>query len=183
MTMQNIPVTAPGAMPSGAGRGGPLGMFYAGTSQKICQPRPYRPCRTLWLLAAGSVLLLGSCVVGPDYQRPELAVPTTYKSAATQGGATPPTTMPKLGLDWWRLFRDPELDTLEQAALQANTDLQAAVARVAESRAATRGVQSQFYPVVGLNPSAVRSRSSAHNAAGRSTTGNNFQIPFDVSYE
>ena len=56
---------------------------------------------------------------------------------------------------------------LEEDAVKANTDLQAAMARVAQARAAARVTQSQFYPVITLDPSIQRSRSSG----SRSTSG------------
>src|SRR4051812_27848394 len=105
-----------------------------------------RRCATL--LAAAMLCFTGtSCKVGPDYSRPALDVPTKYKSATTQE-----SSQPALAADWWRLFKDPTLNQLEESAIRANTDLAAAVARVAQARAAARVTQSQFYPVVTLDP-------------------------------
>ena len=107
-------------------------------------------------LVAGTLalpLLLAGCAVGPDYQRPELNPPPGYKSATSAEAA-----QPGLGLDWWRLFQDPELDALMTEALASNLDLKAAMARVEQSRASSRSVRSAFYPVVTLDPSAMRSR-------------------------
>jgi outer membrane protein, multidrug efflux system len=129
-------------------------------------------------VAAGS-----SCRVGPDYHRPEVEVPDAFESADASTSAEP-----RLGADWWTVFADPELDSMEVAALEANQDLRAAAARVVQARAATAGVASQFYPVVAFDPSATRSRSSASrspisSSSGRAVTFNTIQIPFDVSYE
>jgi multidrug efflux system outer membrane protein len=148
------------------------------------------------VLATLLCTVLTSCTVGPNYQRPDLKVPTGFASATTR-----PTTQPALGRDWWKLFGDPTLTKLEEDAVKANTDLQAAVARVAQARAAARVTQSQFYPVVTLDPSIQRSRSSGtlNNSSGQSITSNGTtvsrsssssartttvaRIPFDVSYE
>lgn len=86
------------------------------------------------LLAA---LLLSGCAMGPDYARPDVAMPATWRSptdAAASLGA----------MEWWQLFRDDTLQGLIRAALDENKDVRLAVARVLESRAqlgATRAVQ------------------------------------------
>jgi multidrug efflux system outer membrane protein len=149
------------------------------------------------IVASFICVVLSSCTVGPNYRRPNLEVPTGFASATTR----PTTTQPALGRDWWKLFGDPALTKLEEDAVKANTDLQAAVARVAQARAAARVTQSQFYPVVTLDPSIQRSRSSGNlrNSSGQSVvtngmtisgssssrarTSNIIRIPFDVSYE
>ena len=150
------------------------------------------------MLSALLCAVLPSCTVGPNYRRPNLEVPNGFSSATTR-----PMTQPAaVGRDWWQLFGDPTLTKLEEDAVKANTDLQAAMARVAQARAASRVTQSQFYPVVTLDPSIQRSRTpgnSRSNTSGTQTgttgstvsrsssssarTSTNVRIPFDVSYE
>ncbi len=134
----------------------------------------------LLLVAALAAAALSSCTVGPAYHPPAVETPATYKSAATQPAIAPA----HLANDWYRLFGDEELTSLEQSALRENQNLKAAMARVTEARQATRAVASQFYPIVTLNPSAVRARSSANAVRdGTAHTANSISIPFDVSYE
>jgi multidrug efflux system outer membrane protein len=116
-----------------------------------------------------------SCKVGPDYERPSMPMPTTFKSATTQ-----PSTSP-IRQDWWRCFEDPELTALEERALKGSYSLQAAMARVIQARAAAGIAQSGFYPVITANPSVARTRVPVSN--GRGGTANSFVIPFDISYE
>ncbi|MCC6489797.1 MAG: TolC family protein, partial [Candidatus Hydrogenedentes bacterium] len=99
------------------------------------------------------ILGLASCATGPDYKRPDVSSPDRFKSAVPEESA-----QPNLGLDWWTLFGDPDLNALEKEALQANQSLQAAMARVAQARASARSVKSEFFPVVTMSPSATRSR-------------------------
>jgi multidrug efflux system outer membrane protein len=134
---------------------------------------------------AAMPLLVSSCRVGPDYRRPTVEMPEAFKSAAPDDAAEP-----VLAADWWTLFNDPQLTELEAAAVQANPNLRAAAARVAQARAAARTVASQFYPVVSLDPSISRSRVPTNRglatgtaAAAGGSTINNIQIPFDLSYE
>lgn len=144
--------------------------------------------RRIFLLPILFLFLLASCTVGPDYKQPDLAVPAAYKSdsSKTEASQSPVTS------NWWTLFQDPELTRLEEEALKANHDLKAAMARVAESRAASRSVKSQFYPTISLDPSYDRSRQpnlNNHNgsltapSSNKATTTSQIQIPFDLSYE
>src|SRR5690242_19797834 len=79
------------------------------------------------------IIVLGvafqSCQVGPNYQRPKLEMPATYKSA------TQPATQaaPALGTNWWVLFNDPQLTSLEEVATKHNPDIEAAVQRVIQA--------------------------------------------------
>lgn len=127
-----------------------------------------RRCSSKTGLAALGVLaltlFLTACKTGPDYERPSLDVPDAFKSAAESE-----TGQPELGLDWWKLFQDPELDALCEEALQANHGLQAAMARVAQARASAASVKSGFYPVITMNPSAMRSGSQPQTTSESST--------------
>ncbi len=135
--------------------------------------------KTQVLLASLGVLAFtaASCKVGPDYKPVEMEVPEAYKSSPDSQPAPEP-----IKPDWWKLFGDEELSALEEQALASNTDLRAAMARVAEARAATRSVRSQFYPVVTLDPSATRARTPA-GRSGEAATATTVRVPFDLSYE
>ncbi|MBW7900234.1 MAG: efflux transporter outer membrane subunit [Rhodocyclaceae bacterium] len=101
----------------------------------------------LWLLC-----LLGACAVGPDYRRPELAVPAAYRfaaAAAENGPAASP---------WWTQFADPVLDALVRAALAGNADLRMATARLEEYRAIHVATGGPLYPQVSLPATLTRSR-------------------------
>ena len=118
-----------------------------------------------------------SCEVGPNYQRPALNVPATYKSE------TQPASQPALGTDWWLLFKDPQLTALEEAATKFNPDLQAAMQRVIQARETARSVKSQFYPLITLDPSMSRTNTDSSRFIGGGRTSSSYKIPFDLSYE
>ncbi len=127
---------------------------------------------------AGAVFtLLPGCKVSPDYSRPPLEVPGSYRSATTQQAAPV-----NLSLQWWTLFGDADLNDLEARAIYANQDLRAAMARVAQARATVAVTRSQFFPLVTADPTVTRSRSAA-GRNGSSATATEIRIPFDVSYE
>jgi multidrug efflux system outer membrane protein len=143
------------------------------------------PNPTLRFASMAAATLAGvslfSCKVGPDYKRPGVEVPGGYKRASKQE-----KKQPRLGSHWWRIFNDPELNRLEDAALAANQDIKAAMARVTQARAAAEAVRSGFFPTITLDPSASRQRSTriANGISQqRASTISDFSIPFDLSYE
>jgi multidrug efflux system outer membrane protein len=126
-------------------------------------------------------LAAAGCLLGPHYERPALEVPPVYREP-TAAGAT------SVERDWWTLFQDPILTALEEQARAANQDLQAAMARVAEARATARIAESDFYPVITLDPSRTNARLSANRPASSSAsisgkTTSDTRVPFDLSYE
>jgi outer membrane protein TolC len=56
-------------------------------------------------LALVATLLATACTVGPNYQRPAVAVPETFSKAAAPGAADAALA------SWWSGFGDAELDS------------------------------------------------------------------------
>src|SRR5687768_9462469 len=79
-------------------------------------------------LAGLMAMLAGGCTLGPDYARPTIEAPATYRFAET---APEQATLAAVS-EWWRGFGDPDLDALVLEALVANHDLRIATARVDE---------------------------------------------------
>jgi len=100
--------------------------------------------RSLPLLA---LVGLTACAVGPNYKRPAVSVPVTYRQTAPE--AAPATTAPasapldsskatvaSLGDEkWWEVFQDKELQGLIRTALSNNYDVRIAATRVMEAQA------------------------------------------------
>ncbi|MGC4032077.1 MAG: hypothetical protein QM754_10155 [Tepidisphaeraceae bacterium] len=82
--------------------------------------------------------VVAGCTVGPDYKRPEVAVPETF--AATQPASTQPATQPApVDLTrWWESFNDAKLTALINDAVVNNFDVRIAQARVRQAACATR---------------------------------------------
>ncbi|HKT92936.1 MAG TPA: RND transporter, partial [Paraburkholderia sp.] len=68
--------------------------------------------RALPLAPLTAALLLSGCMVGPDYHRPQVAVPTTWKELPGWTQAEPEAAQGPKG-EWWTAFQDPLLDELE----------------------------------------------------------------------
>ena len=87
--------------------------------------------------------LLQGCLVGPNYKRPTVSVPTVFRG---QEGAAQQASF--ADLPWWEVFKDETLKGLIQTALTNNHDLRIAVTRVEQARQIAAQAHSQFLPFV-----------------------------------
>ena len=153
------------------------------------------PTRTAYLPTIGLVaglVSLTSCSVGPDYVKPTVPQPTSYKEAGQWKKADPRDDISKG--NWYSVFHDAKLNELESKAVVSNQNLRAAIARVSTARALARETEAGFFPT--LNGSVVGSRqtTSPYDGAataqspGTSAVPRTFYtsatvVPFDLSYE
>jgi multidrug efflux system outer membrane protein len=118
--------------------------------------------------AAGTVCValavLAGCAVGPDYRRPEVEAPGTYRRAASDTNA-PSGTNSVADLSWWEMFKDPELQSYIAEALTNSWDVQIAAARVLQAEAVARVTRSQFMPTVGVGADWATTRASENGPA------------------
>jgi len=97
------------------------------------------------LLAAA---LLAGCTVGPNYQRPAVPVPNSFRAPGGVPGSDPAS----LGdLKWFEVFKDERLQELEREALTQNYDLRDAAARVEAARANLGITRSNQFPNAGAS--------------------------------
>ena len=136
------------------------------------------------LLAAGFLLLIG-CTVGPRYTRPAAPVPPTYKESGTWRQAQPSDQ--SLGGQWWEIFHDPQLNTLEQRVQISNQNLKAAAAQFAQAQASVRYYRSNYFPTISAGASATRVHTSGNRPPKTSVfsgiTYNDFSLPMQLSYQ
>ena len=112
--------------------------------------------RALVALSAG--LLLGGCLLGPDYKRPPLSPPAVFRG---EEPATATVAGPTFGdLEWEQLFKDDELRGLVRRALAANYDVRIAAARVLEARAQVGVARAAFFPQLSIGATAGQFRAS-----------------------
>jgi NodT family efflux transporter outer membrane factor (OMF) lipoprotein len=107
-----------------------------------------------WLGLAGALVLSG-CTVGPDYVRPAAIVPAQYKEIKGWKIGSPRDDFARG--DWWRLFRDPLLNSLEAQVEVSNQTLKADEANFREAEALIAEARAQLFPTLGYNPSLTRS--------------------------
>ncbi len=129
-------------------------------------------------LAVAVVLLSGCKSVGPDYQRPPLPLPAQYSEAGSQAQVAVSST-------WWMLYQDPILNDLIDKALQNNTDLKLAVARIEEADAVMQEVGAALLPQVDLNAAASHSRvtEAGSNSITSANPQSNYKVQLETSFE
>jgi len=88
------------------------------------------------------LLLLSGCAVGPNYQRPAVDTPQTFRGAAT----AKPTDASFGDEKWWEVFQDPQLQALIRTALQQNYDLRIAATRILQAQAQLSITRSNEFP-------------------------------------
>ena len=130
-----------------------------------------RSVRTWTAVGIVTAALLGGCAIGPNYQRPAVAEPQTFRGQATAEAAS------LADAPWWEVFQDPILKELIQEALRNNYDVQIAAARVREARANFRVSRSDLYPSLDYGAGVSRANVTAGVAGGpgrQADTTNNF---------
>jgi outer membrane protein, multidrug efflux system len=133
----------------------------------------------IFLLSAA--LLISGCTVGPNYQRPAVAVPTSYRGVAPDG--TPQTDTAALGDQKWSdIFQDEQLRALIRTALQQNYDLRIAASRVLEAQAQLGITRADQFPTFGAGAGIadVREAQSKLLPAYETSTG---QVNLSAAWE
>jgi multidrug efflux system outer membrane protein len=102
--------------------------------------------------------LISCMLVGPDYKRPDIAIPSSYHQEAQQNNIANNLNM------WWKLYEDPMLNELMDKTLNKNTDINAAIARVEESDAYLKEIGAALLPEVDLTSQASRTKSTTTGA-------------------
>lgn len=138
--------------------------------------------RRAWRAAPICVVLLpllaGCNLLQPDPVGAGIALPARLRATADE---PEPARWP--APDWWRGFGAPELDALMAAAMAANFDLAAAVARVREADAQVRVAGGALLPLVDLSAGVTRSQSAASGSFARRRVGSAASLGLAASYE
>jgi NodT family efflux transporter outer membrane factor (OMF) lipoprotein len=127
------------------------------------------------------------CAVGPDYRRPSAAIAPAWQPDAPWHEAVPGDAV--LKGRWWEAFGDADLNPLVEQALEGNQNLKVAAARLDQARAQVTVARSALFPVIGLQASADRARTSAnrplaeYGLANQATVQNDFTAGVTVTYE
>lgn len=141
------------------------------------------------LAALVAANLSAGCAVGPDYVRPDIAMPERFQdqTAVAQRHAAAQSEL----ATWWTGFGDPGLTRFVTLALQQNLDLAQAVARVAQARAGLGAATAALLPSGNVSGQAARVYQSVETPLGRvlnSTPdfdryGNDYEADFSASWE
>ena len=107
-----------------------------------------------------TALVLSGCMVGPDYRKPEIAVPSDFR------GATPQAAQDARSfgnLEWWKVFQDDKLQALIRTALEQNYDLRVAATRILQAQSQVVIARSFQFPTADLAVAAPYDRQTGGN--------------------
>jgi NodT family efflux transporter outer membrane factor (OMF) lipoprotein len=141
---------------------------------------------------------LSACTVGPKYHPPVTQAPPVYKESPRQFKETEGWTVASpqdamLRGKWWEIFKEPELNALEEKLNIDNQNIKRLFESFMEARALIREARAQYYPTVSFAPIYNRSLASA-NLSGAASSGTNgvttvggrqatfIGLPIDVSW-
>ncbi len=123
--------------------------------------------------------LLAACTVGPRYDEPETPMPVRFDQATAEATAEP------AGQGLWAGFGSTELDELIARALEANTTIAQANARLAENRAISGTSVYYWFPTVTTVADRQRSQFSSDDpfAPPGGFNSDVYRAGFDATWE
>jgi multidrug efflux system outer membrane protein len=127
------------------------------------------------VLTSGTVLGMGACSVGPNYKRPAVNAPASFRGAApaeqTAAAEAPASSNPAASgsLDtaslgdqqWWDVFQDKELQGLVRTALKNNYDVRIAATRILQAQAQLGITRADQLPSLGVGGNVTGARNPA----------------------
>jgi multidrug efflux system outer membrane protein len=127
------------------------------------------------LLAMAALVVVG-CEVGPNYKRPVVDVPSSYRQALAPEIAPVASATSIADQQWSTIFQDPTLQHLIEQSIANNLDLRIAAQRVLEAQAQVGITRSQQLPSVnaGGSYSALQIPSSLAGNNSNATPANSF---------
>ena len=102
---------------------------------------------TSYIAALLASSLAAGCAVGPNYHRPDVQTPATYRELS-ENPQVQAQAASYADLPWWQVFQDPQLQELIRTALKQNYDLQIATERINAARAQLAITRSSLLPQV-----------------------------------
>lgn len=120
-------------------------------------------CRPLALLLSAS--FVAGCAVGPDYRKPDLALPDHYigQTQLENRSAISNTDL----ATWWNGFGDPQLSRFVLLALEQNLDMAQASARIAQARSGLGMAQAALLPSGNVSVQATKNHQSLETPIGQ----------------
>ena len=121
----------------------------------------------VFIAASAAAFLLAGCTVGPNYHRPTAADAPAWKENSVPPPNPPNGTWKQaepsdgtLRGQWWDLYGDPQLSTLEAKIAVSNQTLRVAMEQYFSAHEQVRVARSQYYPTFAAGPSVGRTRES-----------------------
>lgn len=126
-------------------------------------------------------LTLSACTVGPDYKRPTSVVPAEFKELKGWKQSQPADE--KIPGNWWEIFKDPYLNTLENQVNIGNQSLAQAQAQFAQAQALVQEARSAFFPTATGSASVNRFRAATGQSVAVAGVRNLFGMLLSGAWE
>jgi NodT family efflux transporter outer membrane factor (OMF) lipoprotein len=153
--------------------------------------------RRTWAIAVGGALglvaIVSGCRVGPRYVAPappSVTAPNykestvNFKDADGWKVASPQDAM--IRGNWWEIFKEPELNTLEEQLNANNQNIKVSFNNFMAARAVVAEAKAQYWPTITLGPSWNRSKSSGNlrnsSTANTGSTSTLWSLPIEASW-
>jgi NodT family efflux transporter outer membrane factor (OMF) lipoprotein len=125
--------------------------------------------------------LLG-CAVGPDYVRPVVNAPVNFKELKGWKQAQPRDNV--LHGNWWEIFKDPELNKLEEQVIKANQSIAQAEAQYHQAQHLVQSARASLSPTGTATGTANRFRAaSGGQSVAPSGVRNLFGTAFALAWQ
>jgi NodT family efflux transporter outer membrane factor (OMF) lipoprotein len=132
------------------------------------------------------VLALAGCSVGPNYKRPDTAIPASYKEAPEGWKVAQPADGADRG-SWWLIYNDAQLNDLETRLNASNQNIAQFAAAYRQARALVSEARAAYFPTLGLSATGSRSGSSSRSTNSQFSNGgnvsNSYGLSLDASWE
>jgi len=113
------------------------------------------------LIAAMVALVLSACTLGPDYRRPDVDMPESWRF-----GEEGKDARASVNTGWWKQFGDPVLEEMIETAVKDNKDVLIAAARIEEYMGRYVAVRGEMFPQASAGAAAARQRATQENITG-----------------
>ena len=99
------------------------------------------------------------CMVGPDYTKPSTGFPDTYKEVKGWKQAQPPEEF--IPDKWWEIFKNPELNKLEEQVNSANQSIAQAESQYKMSQSLVQSATAAYFPTANATATTNRFRAAS----------------------
>ena len=139
--------------------------------------------KRLTLAVSVTLAISGCATVGSDFAAPKNVADASFRHLPQAGASEA-----HLPAQWWTVFNDETLNSLEQTALRDNPSVKAAAQRLVQALEQAGVSRASQQPSLSVNASVANSRTSAETSqglalGGRSIKGNNYAVGASMSYE
>lgn len=126
------------------------------------------------------IVALSGCMVGPNYNRPDVDMPETWRFEEKE-------VKDIVNTQWWEQFQDPVLNELINIALQENKDVKISAAVIEEFMGRYGIIRSPLFPQIYAGATAGRDRATEEGPSPLSPAvenpANNYQTFLSASWE